>query len=169
MGEVVPQNTSPKRGLFFCRKGLTNPSSKLSSRRAYQIRRRWYLSIRGWQIRRKKTFPKNGYNGRGCAPNTSPKRGLFFCRKGLTNPSSKLSSRRAYQIRRRWYLSIRGWQIRQKKTFTKNGYNGRGRAPNTSPKRGLFFCRKGLTNPSSKLSSRRAYQIRRRWYLSIRG
>ena len=99
--------------LIFNQKGLTNPSSKFNSERAYQIRRRWYLPVRGWKIRRKKTSLKNGYKGRGQTQNTSPKWGRFFCQKGLTNPSSKFNSERAYQIRRRWYLPVRGWQICQ--------------------------------------------------------
>ena len=155
--------------LIFNQKGLTNPSSKFNSERAYQIRRRWYLPVRGWKIRRKKTSLKNGYKGRGQTQNTSPKWGRFFCRKGLTNPSSKFNSERAYQIRRRWYLPVRGWKIRRKKTSLKNGYKGRGQTQNTSPKWGQFFCQKGLTNPSSKFNSERAYQIRRRWYLGVRG
>ena len=46
-GEVVMSNTPQKRGHFFGSKGLTNPSLKFNSERAYQIRRWAVLTERG--------------------------------------------------------------------------------------------------------------------------
>ena len=92
---------------IFCRKGLTNPSLKFNSERVYQIRRQWYLSIRGWQIRRKNTTLKNGYNGARSDPKHVIEMGSIFLpkglnksvvkiqfRKGLSNPSSMVFSRK---------------------------------------------------------------------------
>ena len=77
------------------RKGLSNPPSMV-------------FEHKGLTNPSKKDVPQKRVQRARSCPKHVTKTGSIFCRKGLTNPSSKFSSRRAYQIRRRWYLSIRG-------------------------------------------------------------
>ena len=98
LGEVTDVTTVQKWGQIFQQKGLTNPPLKRYFERAYQICRWAVLRIRDDKSVKKRQGPKMGTLGEVTDVTTIQKRGQIFQQKGLTNPSLKRYSERAYQI-----------------------------------------------------------------------